>query len=322
MDRTGICLVGCGHYAAAHAGALSRMGVARLYFAGRDPVRSADFAARHGGEALPSFEAACDDPRVGGLILCVPHDLHRRFAERAVASGKAVLLEKPLAHTLEDGEALARLDARRLLVGENYAFMPFVPAAVRLLREAVVGRPRGVCAVHSKRYAPAGWRLRKERMGGGLLADVGPHYLRLLQILLGPLRRVRLLEARRPIAAMEGESEFRLALDFGEGVEGTFEASWDRDWDRSVPNVLVEGDGGALAYTCDRAYIELRGDTLRRVPIDASDPMGKETLLRHFLEVVGGAAPAVDAVKALQDLRAVDAAYRSAASGRWEAVGP
>ena len=319
----GICVVGCGAQGAVHAGLLQSLPAVRLYFASRDPARAADYARRFAGTPCASLAQACADPRISGLLICSPHDRHRADAEAALASGKAVLVEKPLALSVQDGEALA-LQAResrgRLLVGENYAFLPMVPAAIRLLREGGIGRPRSVRALHRKRFVPSGWRLESRRMGGGLLMDVGPHYLRLLQTLLGPVRRAKLRGRRRVIEAMEGESEFTLELDFGDGLEGVFEASWGRDWDRSIPNLRIEGEEGSLAYLMDRPYLEWERETIRRIPVGAADPLGREALLRHFLEVSGGAAAAVGADKGLEDLRVIEAAYRSAGSGEWESI--
>lgn len=317
----GVCLVGCGGHAAVHAGLLAREGAAALFFVSRTPSRAEEYAGRFSGLALPSLEAACEDPRVDALAVCTPHDRHRADAEAALRSGKAVLLEKPLGVSVEEGELLRRLagdSGGRLLLAENYAFLPVVPAAIRLLRQGGVGRPRSARFVHRKRFQPAGWRLEKARMGGGLLMDVGPHHLRLLQTLLGPVRRVRWVSSERGIEAMEGESSFTLALDFGEGLEGALEASWTADWDRSVPNLLIEGEAGSLSYVMDRPYLEWEKETLRRVPFDASDPLGRSALVRHFLEVARGAPPAVDAEKGLEDLRVIEAAYRSARTGAWE----
>jgi len=258
---------------------------------------------------------------VDALVVCTPHDRHRADAEAALRSGKAVLLEKPLGVSVAEGEALLRLDREvggRLLLAENYAFLPVVPAAIRLLRQGGVGRPKSVRFVHRKRSQPRGWRLEKARMGGGLLMDVGPHHLRLLQTLLGPVRRVRMVSARRGIDSMEGESDFNLALDFGDGLEGGIEASWTIDWDKSVPNLRIEGDSGSLSYVMDRPYLEWERETVQRVPFDASDPLGRAALARHFLEVARGAPAAVGADKGLEDLRVIEAAYRSARTGAWE----
>ncbi|MBI5242531.1 MAG: Gfo/Idh/MocA family oxidoreductase [Elusimicrobia bacterium] len=325
MPGLGICIVGCGQQAAVHAGIFRRQAGVRLVFASRELARAADYARRFAGEPCGSLAQACARPDIRGLVLCTPHDRHAADAKAALASGKAVLLEKPLALSAAEGEAVARAErdsGSKLLVGENYAFLPAVPAAIRILREGGIGRPRSVRALHNKRMAVSGWRLERARMGGGLLIDIGPHYLRLLQTLLGPIRRAKLRDSRRAIGGMEGESEFSLELDFGDGLSGVFEASWDRDWDRSLPNLLVEGEEGSLAYVADRPYLEWERETIRRVPFGAGDPLGREALVRHFLEVVGGAAPAVGADKGLEDLRVIEAAYRSAESGDWETVYP
>lgn len=325
ISGLGICIVGCGQQAAVHAGIFRKQAGVRLFFASREPARAANYARRFAGEPCASLADACGRTDIHGLVLCTPHDRHAAHAQAALASGKAVLLEKPLALTTAEGEAVARAakdSGSKLLVGENYAFLPAVPAAIRILREGGVGRPRSARALHNKRMAVSGWRLERSRMGGGLLMDIGPHYLRLLQTLLGPIRRAKLRESRKAIDGMEGESEFSLELDFGEGLAGVFEASWDKDWDRSLPTLLIEGEEGSLAYVADRPYLEWERETIRRVPFSNGDPLGREALARHFVDVAGGAAPAVGADKGLEDLRVIEAAYRSAETGNWEGVYP
>ena len=152
------------------------------------------------------------------------------------------------------------------------------------------------------------------------MADMGPHYLRLLQVLLGPVRRVRLDAARRPIEAMEGESEFELSLELRDAETAVLEVSWARDWDRSIPTLFIEGSHGSMSYVMDAPSIVWRRDgRSETLPVETADPLGRRALARHFLEVVRGESePAVGVAEGLWDMRVVEAAYRSLESGIWE----
>jgi predicted dehydrogenase len=95
-----------------------------------DAARAAEIAARHGTRAFPSAEAlleACE-----AVSIATPTVAHRAAAERAAAAGRAMLVEKPLAPTLEDAEAMRAAAARagvRLQVGQVERFNPALVAA-------------------------------------------------------------------------------------------------------------------------------------------------------------------------------------------------
>ena len=106
--RSGLCIVGCGRFAAFHARAARQLGgAARIAFASRDPARAEAYRRRFGGfAAFGSYEAAAADPRVDALVVCTPHHLHEAHARLAAEHGKSILLEKPIARTLAEADAI------------------------------------------------------------------------------------------------------------------------------------------------------------------------------------------------------------------------
>ncbi|MEK7742970.1 MAG: hypothetical protein AAB578_01160, partial [Elusimicrobiota bacterium] len=136
----------------------------------------------------------------------------------------------------------------------------------------------------------------------------------------GPVRRARLDAARRPIAEMEGESEFELSLELRDAGAAVLEVSWARDWDRSIPTLFIEGSQGSMSFVMDAPGIVWNKDGRSEVlPVETADPLGRRALARHFLEVLRGEAePAVGAPEGLRDLKVVEAAYRSLEKGGWE----
>ena len=106
----GICILGCGGVARAHAAAIRRLGgKARLCFASRSAEKAEQYRRRHGGEAaFGSYEEALADPRVQAAVICTPHDLHLEHARLASSHGVHVLLEKPIGRTLEEADEVIR----------------------------------------------------------------------------------------------------------------------------------------------------------------------------------------------------------------------
>ena len=111
----GLCVLGCGSFAATFARSIAELrGEVDLYFASRDLHRARDYADRFGGAgAFGDYAEAAADPRVDAVYVCTPHHLHREHVALAVAAGKHVLVEKPIAGTLADAQEIVRLVANR-----------------------------------------------------------------------------------------------------------------------------------------------------------------------------------------------------------------
>ena len=107
-SRIGLCIAGCGSIAKAHAEVARRRDARiRLYFASRSQAKAVRYANRYGAEgAFGSYEAAAKDPRVDAILFCTPHSLHRPNLELAATHKKHVLMEKPIATTIEDADAM------------------------------------------------------------------------------------------------------------------------------------------------------------------------------------------------------------------------
>jgi len=164
---------------------------------GRDPANVAAAADRLG------WESHCTDWReliarddIDVVDICTPGDSHAEIAVAALAAGKHVLCEKPLANTVEEARAMvdaaakARASGVRSMCGFNYRRVP----AVALMRDYVasgrLGAIRHVRAVYLQDWIvdpqfPLVWRLRKERAGSGALGDIGAHIIDLTQYVTG-----------------------------------------------------------------------------------------------------------------------------------------
>src|SRR5262249_57466893 len=122
--------------------------------------------------------------------------------------GKAVLLEKPIARTLDEADAIiATADAAGvvLMVAENVHFAPGFVAARAYLRDGAIGVVRQIVVTARGYRQPSGWRIRRAEMGGGLLIDGGIHYLHLLRDWGGPGGHVAAVAPPNPFAQVGGE---------------------------------------------------------------------------------------------------------------------
>ena len=161
----GLCVLGCGSFAAVFARSMAALSVeVDLYFASRDLSRAREYAGRFNGlDAFGSYDQAVADPRVEAVYVCTPHHLHREHASLAFRAGKHVLVEKPIAGTLADAEAMIREAESAgvtFMVAENYRFLPPLQEAKRLIEQGRVGQLRLVQLQEQYPFRPAGWRSR------------------------------------------------------------------------------------------------------------------------------------------------------------------
>ncbi|RYZ44196.1 MAG: Gfo/Idh/MocA family oxidoreductase [Myxococcaceae bacterium] len=163
--------------------------------ASRDPERAQRFAATYGiPHVHASYEQLVADPDVDIVYVASPHSEHKRQALLAIATGKHVLVEKPLA--LDAGEArdIARAARAAGVFAMEALWSRFLPKTLlieRLLRDGVLGDVQLVMADFGGRFdfEPEG-RIFNPALGGGALLDIGIYPIWLAHLVLGPPTRV------------------------------------------------------------------------------------------------------------------------------------
>ncbi|GMA18881.1 Gfo/Idh/MocA family oxidoreductase [Arsenicicoccus piscis] len=188
-----IGVVGAGPWATVHAGHIARHPDVEL--AGvwaRRPEAAAEVVAAAGGTVYASVAELLDD--VDAVDLCVPPDVQPALAIEAARAGKALMLEKPIAATLSEAEALAAACRESGVVTQVMLTRRFHPVTRAFLetarRELPPDRVDGVVATFLHGAFLGGpmatpWRLRE-----GVLLDLGPHLLDLVEQVAGPIESV------------------------------------------------------------------------------------------------------------------------------------
>ena len=192
--RPHACIVGTGFIGPAHLEALRRIGIEVAGLVECDPETAAAKAAELGvKQGYPSLEAALADPAVDVVHLAVPNSLHAPYAKAALAAGKHVLCEKPLAMTSAESAELAELARRAGLVAAvnyNLRFYPLVHEAREILRAGKLGRTLLVHGAYLQDWllydTDWNWRL-DPKLGGDLrvVADIGTHWLDMVSFVTG-----------------------------------------------------------------------------------------------------------------------------------------
>ncbi|MEW2167396.1 Gfo/Idh/MocA family oxidoreductase [Streptomyces sp. NPDC007084] len=164
---------------------------------GRDEAAVRAMADRHGWAAAETdWRALIARDDIDLVDICTPGDSHAEIAVAALAAGKHVLCEKPLANTVAEAEAMADAAASALergqlsMVGFNYRRLPATVLARAMIAEGRLGALRHVRVTYLQdwlvdREFPLTWRLRREAAGSGALGDLGAHIIDLAQFLAG-----------------------------------------------------------------------------------------------------------------------------------------
>jgi predicted dehydrogenase len=164
---------------------------------GRDETRVAAAAERLGwAEHLTDWRDLVARDDIDVVDVCTPGDSHSEITLAALAAGKHVLCEKPLANTVDEARAMtaAAADARssgvRSMCGFNYRRVPAVAFMRHLVAQGRLGTIRHVRAAYLQDWIvdpqfPLVWRLQRERAGSGALGDIGAHIIDLTQYVTG-----------------------------------------------------------------------------------------------------------------------------------------
>src|SRR5215813_2233500 len=241
-----LCIVGCGQFARTFAHSVQPVrDEVDLFFASRDLARAQTYAVQFQGcGAFGSYEAAAADPRVEALYLCTPHHLHRAHGTMAAQAGKHILVEKPIARTLAEAQALiavAQEAGVTLMVAENYRFMAAVRQCKALVESGAVGDLRMVQLQEEAPFRPVQWRTCRALNGGGVFIDGGIHKVDILLYLVGKPERLYAAPLPPGLPGLEAEDGVVVTTHSASGVVGLIHHSWTNARHPPAPWVSVSG---------------------------------------------------------------------------------
>jgi phthalate 4,5-cis-dihydrodiol dehydrogenase len=320
----GIGIIGAGHFAARHAGALAEAGDMRVAAAcRRDAAALAAFVAAHGGRGYRDVEALLADPDVDAVVIASPHHLHEAHACAAARAGKPMLLEKPMAPDLAACDriaAAARAARVGLMLGHTLRFAAPVVAARRLIAGGEIGEVRYGRAAMIRIWMQANrrdWHMDRAR-GGGMLLTAGIHALdALLWLMPAPPRRVHAVLATR-FHDMDADDVAQLAIRFADGAIGSVASIGYRDG-APLGAIEIAGTRGVLALDPAKGLRLGRGGAWTDIALAPAANVVGDALVeewRAFGRMVrDGAPPAVDGAAGRAAIAVIAAACESSARG-------
>lgn len=332
MSELRLAFVGCGAIAEWHLHAIEAAVPRVRVVAAIDPnpQHAQRIADRAGATAYSSLAGAITSGGFEAVAIMVPHHLHEAVAIEAFAAGLHVLLEKPMAPTLDACDRI--LDAARaagtvFMVAENAQYWPEVVFAHEVMESGRLGE---IITARACSFVPPldeffggdePWRFSAAAAGGGVAIDTGSHWLRPLRMWLGEIEEV-VAALGHPFPGMEGESLCRALCRHRGGRVSVFDVMLAPGPLGPEPLFRITGTGGELII-----------EGIGRVKIfDGTEPRGEVVFQGNYLQsyeaehadfaaaVLDGITPAAGPEVALGELRCALAMYRSAETKAWEPV--
>jgi len=193
-----VAVLGIGWWSDVLADAALRSGaieIAACYTRSEDKRRT--FAAKYGCRAAASFEEILADPDIEAIINTTPNAEHLATTRMAAAAGKHVFLDKPIANRVAEGREIAHVcEAAGVVLALGYqrrreSQFRWIKAEIDAGR---FGRlVQAECNISRDRLGKidlSSWRYQASGMPGGVMLQIGIHYVDVLEMLLGPVRRV------------------------------------------------------------------------------------------------------------------------------------
>jgi predicted dehydrogenase len=293
MLRVGI--IGAGDFGAQHARAISQLEGVRLVAASRTNAAAlADFTRSYGGRAFTDYRELLAQGDVDAVVIATPHHLHTTVVQAAAEAGKHILLEKPMAPSLSECDAMLEVVEAagvRLMVGHTSHFVPAYQRAKELLDSGELGE---VIYAHSTMIRPwmtsnrRDWHLDRTT-GGGMWLTIGVHVIDQLRWL-----------AAAPVASVTAELQTRFhrqeADDFGVALL--------RFRNRVTATAVCVGyRTGVFSFltdvTCSEGLLKIdhakgtfigRGETWQEVPGSVAEDWMLQGLVREWRAFAGALA--------------------------------
>jgi predicted dehydrogenase len=256
-DQIRLAILGCGAVTElAHLPAISRLWNATVSLlvdinVERRNQLATKFAVKHTAGDIDGLYDLFD-----AAIVALPHALHASVSAKLLGQGKSVLVEKPMAVTVDDCDAMINAADRAgvvLAVGLFRRFMGPQQFARTLVQQGILGRIESFDFREGSIYdwpVASDFFFRKEAAGGGVLIDTGAHTLDCVLDVLGGFSEVEYFDDA------EGgvEANCLIKLRLRDGVPGSIELSRTRELRNTG---IIRGSKGVLEITCSRNHLKL-----------------------------------------------------------------
>jgi predicted dehydrogenase len=283
------------------------------------------FAEKYGCAAASSYEAILKDPFIEAIINTTPNNLHLETTRMAAQAGKHIFLEKPIATTVYEGQEIARAcENAGVVLALGYqrrreSHFRWIKAEIDAGRFGKLVQAEGnISRDRLGKIDLSSWRYQSAGVPGGVMLQIGIHYVDVLEMLMGPVKRVSGMWAKL-VLPVDIPDVANLMLEHESGAISNLTASYASASEFYMMNIY--GKDASAYYDLYSGLRHLsRGETKPRPVATGNNDTIREELDEFVHCVRTGAKPETDGWWASRNLAVIKAGVRSASEGRAVAV--
>jgi predicted dehydrogenase len=293
--------------------------IAACYTRSSDKRRA--FAEKYGCRPAATYEEILKDRSIEAVINTTPNNVHLETTRAAAEAGKHVFLDKPIANTVAEGRAIADVCAKAgvvLALGyqrRRESHFRWIKAEIDAGRFGKLVQAE--CNISRDRLGQidlSSWRYQAEGMPGGVMLQIGIHYVDVLEMLMGPVARV---SARLAQLVLPGDNPdvANMILEHESGAISNLTASYASASEFYMMNIYGKEASAYYDLFSGLRHLKRGEKSARAIPTQKNDTIREE--LEEFAQCVRtGTKPETDGYWAARNLAVIRAGARSAREGR------
>jgi predicted dehydrogenase len=321
-DPLSVACLGMGWWSDVLADAIVRSGklrIAACYTRSED--KRAKFAAKYACRAARSYEAILADRSIEAIVNTTPNNVHLETTRLAAEAGKHVFLDKPIANTVADGRAITAACRKAgvvLALGYQRRREGHFRWIRRQIDDGVFGKLVNAEANISRdrlgRFDLTSWRYTAAGMPGGVMLQIGIHYIDVLEYLVGPISAVSGSLAQLVLPG-DNPDVASLILEHENGARSTLNASYASASEHYVMNVYGKEASAYYDFHQGLRFLKRGAEKSHPVHVPKVDTFVDE--LEEFAAAVrGGPRPEMGGEGGTRSLAVIRAGIKSAREGR------
>ena len=305
MNTVNVGVIGVGAMGYNHARVYYRLENANLIATSDVSERTlSKVSKKYDAKSYTDYKELLKNPEIEAVSVCVPTTHHHSVVMAAIEHGKDVLVEKPIAFTLNEAEemiAFAKEKGVKLGTGHVERFNPAIQKAKELIENDVIG---DVVSASAKRVGPFPPRIKDV----GVTIDLAIHDLDVMYYLFNENMTQVYATMGSILEKCEYEDHAEIMTKFENGITGILEVNWLTPYKRR--QIEVTGTDGIISVDYIDQSIEVYGKFAQDVEIQHEEPL-KEEITSFINSIINDEAPEITGEDGLNALKMVLAANKS-----------
>ena len=291
----------------------------------RSEEKRKTFAKKFNSDAANSYEEILSDPNIDGIINTTPNNVHLETTSQAAAAGKHVFLDKPIANSVAEGMEITEI-CKEAGIQLSIGFQRRRENQFRWIKKSIQDGKFGVLVQAEAnisrdrlgKFEAGHWRYSSDGMPGGVMLQIGPHYVDILEMLIGPVVDVSGMLSQLVLPG-DNPDVAGLVMKHENGAISTLNAGYASAGENYVMNIYGKKATALYDLNSGLHYLE-QGDTApHHVPIKKNDTIVEQ--MEEFGTCIrNGTEPEVGGEWASRSLAVIRAGVKSARERRFVSI--